>query len=107
MKYKLRKVTDQGPKYGIFKKLYLNWFVPTWARIAYYTLKPYSTSFSQYKIWTWDIIIDILNSYNQNFKGVYVLFVDRQLTEEDLWTILSETKNKHIIEIITTLLQNV
>lgn len=106
MKYKLRKVIDQGPtEYFIFKKLYLNWFIPTWARIAYYTVKPYSTQFSQYKIWKWDTIISVPS--NHNFKGTYILFVDRQLTEEDLWTILSETKNKHVIDIITILLQNV
>lgn len=105
MKYKLRKVIDQGPtEYFIFKKLYLNWFVPTWANIVYYTVEPYSTRFSKYKR-TWDIIINVRG--NHNLKRTYILFVDRQLTEEDLWTILSETKNKHVIDIITTLLQNV
>lgn len=106
MKYKLRKVIDQGPtEYFIFKKLYLNWFIPTWTKIVYYTVEPYSTQFFD-KIW-WPLNDIITISNNHNFKGTYILFVDRQLTEEDLWTILSETKNKHIIDIITTLLQNV
>lgn len=109
MKYKLRKVIYQGAtKYYKFGKLYLNWFVPIWTRTVYYPhyyIYNYYIWSSPYKILTQGNIISVPYYSSHNFKGAYILFVDKPLTEEDLWTILSETKNKHVVEIITTLLQ--